>query len=111
MNHLKRGNMLWEGSRIILPEHREALLDLQREKQKRSRPNLDEDQLSLINHVIMASLYSKSEIVLTVYTPTDELKLIGYVVRVEQHKEKLLLQSESGDVWIDLIDVLSADFL
>ncbi len=40
-DHLKRGNLLWEGSRMFLPEHKQSLLERKRLKQKLQKPILD----------------------------------------------------------------------
>lgn len=41
-DHLKRGNVLWESSRMFLPEHREQLLARRKEKERVEKPILDE---------------------------------------------------------------------
>lgn len=109
MNHLKRGNLLWEGSRMVLPEHREALLDRQRDRNKHDMPELDPDQQALIDQAIAMSLQTKSEITLTVYDPEKDRRVTGYVVRVDQYRGRVLVQREDGDEWIDRARVLAVD--
>lgn len=108
-HHLRRGNLLWEGSRMMLPEHREGLLDRRREQRKQDMPDLDEDQQTIIDQAIGMSLYSKSEITLTIYNPFEDRRLMGYVVRIDQHRGRVLLQTDEGDEWIKLLDIIKAE--
>lgn len=42
-------NMLWEGSRMILPEHKKAMLALNREQHRKVRPVFDDQELEELN--------------------------------------------------------------
>lgn len=42
------GNGLWESSRIILPEHKEGYLRLMKDRQRRGKPELDDQEVQLI---------------------------------------------------------------
>lgn len=53
--NLNRGNKLWEGSRMFLPEHKQALLKRKKNQQKESKPLLDEQQLEEMNQRILFS--------------------------------------------------------
>jgi hypothetical protein len=55
-DHLKRGNLLWEGSRMFLPEHKQALLQRQNQKQKVKRPTLDDHQLAEMDDLICETM-------------------------------------------------------
>ena len=50
---MNRGNKLWHGSRIILPEHRAAIIEKSMEEERFfPRPQIDEDKLSEISQTI-----------------------------------------------------------
>lgn len=55
-DHLKRGNLLWEGSRMFLPEHKQSLLERKRLKQKLQKPILDPDKLEEMNQTLCAAM-------------------------------------------------------
>lgn len=95
---------------MVLPEHREALLDRQREQRKHTRPELDEDEQLIIDQAISMSMHAKSEVTLTVYDMFEDRQLVGYVVRVDQYRGRLLVQTEAGDEWIARSEILAADY-
>ncbi|MDP0941904.1 YolD-like family protein, partial [Klebsiella quasipneumoniae] len=53
--HMQRGNNLWEGSRMFLPEHKQALLKWQKEQEKQTKPELDEQQLEEMNRMLISA--------------------------------------------------------
>lgn len=110
-NKLTMGsNLKWEGSRMMLPEHRECLLERRRDQRKHPKPELDDDELTIINQAISMSRHDKSEITLTVYDPYEDQQLVGYVVRVDQHRGRVLIQTADSDEWVELCNVISADY-
>ena len=70
MNKLTDGsNMLWESSRMILPEHKERIrirLEEARRGGKRERQQLDEQEAERINEAIMRSLHDRAEKLYTI---------------------------------------------
>ncbi|MFK4302332.1 hypothetical protein ABH892_002436 [Paenibacillus sp. RC254] len=40
------GNGIWESSRIIIPEHKEAYLKLMKDRQRRGKPELDDQEVT-----------------------------------------------------------------
>lgn len=67
---LNRGNKLWHGSRIILPEHRAAMLEHRRLKECFvEKPILDEDKLKEMSQVIGEAMRQKSLVTVTIYEP------------------------------------------
>ncbi|WP_413381434.1 YolD-like family protein [Alkalihalobacillus sp. 1P02AB] len=61
---LKRGNKLWATS-FMLPEHVEALRELDYKSQKVSKPELDEKELYELGLIVMDSLKHELEINIT----------------------------------------------
>ena len=54
---MNRGNKLWEGSRIILPEHRSAMIEKSiTEERYVPRPQIDDDKLAEISQAIGAAM-------------------------------------------------------
>lgn len=78
--HLKRGNLLWEGSRMFLPEHREQLLERRRNRREFRMPELDEDWLNEISRALSESLEYQHPITI-VYGPQYETQQVTGVVR------------------------------
>jgi len=108
--HLRRGNLLWEGSRMMLPEHKEQLLDHRRDHGKRERPLLDEQRLELWSGILAEGLQDGLEIAVTVYDPFGDTRLQGTVERIDPAQRRIKLVRSSGPVWIRLSDVTAIDW-
>ncbi|GAB7388344.1 hypothetical protein BSNK01_21810 [Bacillaceae bacterium] len=65
MGDLKRGNLLWEASRMFLPEHKEALLEYRRKQREFRMPELDEDRLAEIDRAVRESLAAGGTVTVT----------------------------------------------
>jgi hypothetical protein len=66
------GNGIIEGSRIILPEHREAYVKAMSEQERRGKPVLDEQEIQLIEAAIFESYQECKSITLTLFNPFDD---------------------------------------
>ncbi|NDI35671.1 YolD-like family protein [Chengkuizengella sediminis] len=52
-NKLTEGsNMMWEASRIILPEHKEVINRYQEERNRKTKPVLAEEEVNIISQLI-----------------------------------------------------------
>jgi hypothetical protein len=65
VNGLRRGNLLWEGSRMFLPEHREALLKQREEAREYRPPELDPDCLADMERLIREAWEAEKPVVIT----------------------------------------------
>jgi len=94
-------------SRILLPEHRTAILHRQQEAKRRPRPELDEHQLEKIQHILRSSLSQKEDIIIRVYKDTCILDQKGKVIKISNYG--ILFQTVQGEDWINIEDILDAD--
>lgn len=61
---MNRGNKLWEGHRIILPQHRDLLFDSRQKERKYRPPELAEDEMEEISRLIAWSKTQEKPITL-----------------------------------------------
>lgn len=99
-NYLQRGNKLWEGSRMFLPQHKQALLDRKKEQQKIKRPELDEQELEELNRILYIALAKKVPVKLTYYQDGDFAELIGYVDHFFEIRKELRIIDSSEQIRI-----------
>ncbi|MGZ4112668.1 MAG: YolD-like family protein [Tumebacillaceae bacterium] len=67
---MKRGNKLWEGHRMVIPEHRAYMVEKEiRESRFVERPDLDEDKLKEMSFTVSVAIENQSRVTLTVYDP------------------------------------------
>jgi hypothetical protein len=80
---MDRGNKLYEGHRVILPEHRDLVLDQKRKEQVYHPLELADDELDEIGLVIEWSRVKKKPIVLTYASKYGPKRCVGTVMRVD----------------------------
>lgn len=99
------GNGLWESSRMMLPEHVNALYEHKRQSSKRERIQLDEQELQLIQENIHQSMKQRQSVTINLYDPYEELKVIGLIERVDLLDGRIRV----GGDWFPIEDILSVD--
>ncbi|MCC3381081.1 YolD-like family protein [Paenibacillus farraposensis] len=101
------GNGFWESSRIIIPEHREGILRLMREEQRRRKPELDEQETHLIERALIDSYNRRTEVTVTVFDPFDDITMTGVVTSVNTARcEVKLSRGEDNYSWVKLEDIM-----
>lgn len=68
---------MWESSRMMLPEHKVALNEWDRERQKRTRIHLDEQEWEDVSRAIVESLQLCKSVRLCMYHEFEELEVNG----------------------------------
>lgn len=84
VNKLSKGhNLRWESSRMMLPEHREQLLEEKRKQQEFTPPLLEQDQLEEMNRVIIQSIEQTRAVTITYAKRFGPAKFWGWIQRVD----------------------------
>lgn len=91
MNTLHRGNLLWEGSRMFLPEHREQLLKQRKKQTEFTPPQLDEDQLEQMNLILQEALQGDRAVMVTYAEKYAPEQFCGFVDRVDPYAHSILI--------------------
>ncbi|WP_311077938.1 YolD-like family protein [Paenibacillus polymyxa] len=109
MSKKLEGNGLWESSRIIIPEHKEAYLRLMKDRQRRGKPELDDQEVQLIEQALIESYNTRTTVTLLVFSPFDDTAMTGVVTSINTaRREVKLFRSEDDFSWIKLEDIISA---
>ncbi|WP_127539407.1 YolD-like family protein [Paenibacillus illinoisensis] len=105
------GNGMYEGSRMILPEHREAYTALLEEQKKRGKPDLDEQAQLEIEWALVESYNRRKTVELVVFSPFEDERIKGIVVYINSGtKEIELLTSDGNPKRVNLAEITSASF-
>ncbi|WP_240927581.1 YolD-like family protein [Paenibacillus thiaminolyticus] len=99
-------NGLWESSRMMLPQHKEALLRHQHEQHRQERPLLDEMVWEEISRRLQWSMENKEPIVLELYDPFERREVSGIVVDIDMIGQRVRLQQDEERRWIRVEDIL-----
>lgn len=100
MNKLTEGsNMRWESMRMILPEQKEALKQMELEDSKVPRPVLDEYELQEIGNSIQAAHKDHKLIEITYWKDGFIKKITGNVAKIDTVYKRLKMNDTFGISW------------
>lgn len=97
--------MLWEGSRMFLPEHREQLQTLRKERNDKEFPELAEDQIEELNWLLQEALHSESPIILDYAKGKQFQSFCGFVEKVNTYEGYLQMVNGQDKRKISLDDI------
>jgi hypothetical protein len=107
MSKKLRGNGLFESSRMMLPEHKEAYLLHQQELNRRKLPVLDSQQIERFSWIIAESMMTGKEITLCLYGDFAERRITGRIVRIEQRERKVKIANGWHEEWVDIEKIIN----
>jgi len=102
------GNGLFESSRMILPEHKEAWLIHQDKLLEKEKPILDEQEIQVIQGRINDSFHQRIRIRITVFDPIEDEVYEGIVSVVNTFLKEIKLVFADGEwKYINLDTIMS----
>ncbi|WP_438351581.1 YolD-like family protein [Paenibacillus sp. FA6] len=104
------GNGLYESSRMIIPQHREAILRQERESKRRVKPILNEQQWEMIEQALRESLRDHASVTLQLFGPFEYRELRGIVNTINTFHKEIRLYFRNGE-WelIKFEDIIAAE--
>jgi hypothetical protein len=99
-----RGNKLWEGHRMILPEHRSRMLE--QEAEPYVLPELLEDEREEIQYRILEAMLLKKPLTLVVGETDGEHTVEGCVVAFRSESQSLQIDNEWGRFHIPMQNIV-----
>ncbi|MCY9542612.1 YolD-like family protein [Paenibacillus alvei] len=100
------GNGIYESSRFIIPQHREALLVYQHERARRTRPQIDDQEWEVIGGKLQQSMNERETITVRVFDPFAYKEEAGVVVDIDTYQQRFKLLSKDDWQWIKIEDVM-----
>ncbi|MFS1514536.1 YolD-like family protein [Chengkuizengella sp. SCS-71B] len=100
-------NMLWESSRMMLPEHVERINEFQHELTRKTKPKLAEEERNIISEQLSQSMMEEAEITIELFTSfgKNEFKT-GTVTKFDTQLKQIKLEFESEYEWIKFDDIV-----
>jgi hypothetical protein len=105
MSELRRGNLLWEASRMMLPEHKEEILNHRQELARKTRPEFDEQRLEELSQTLAGACRSQSRVCITLYDPFASPAVTGRIAKVDLPGGRVKLEEDGQSLWIPLADI------
>jgi hypothetical protein len=106
----ERGNKLWEGSRMILPEHRAAIAEHERKQRLLTKPILDTDKLEELSRKLSEALQDEKLITIHIFHPEGIERLHILPKKIDMSTRMLVGLSMLGERTLrikleDIIDI------
>lgn len=104
-------NLLWESSRMMLPEHKQVLRRHQKKLTEKRKPIFDEQQLDLLSHTLSLAIEQKANVNIQLFHPYHAQSVEGKIKSVRPEQHKLQLWTENGAIWVHFHDILQITLL
>lgn len=103
------GNLMWEASRMMLPEHKERLIRHRSELQEQPKPLLDEQQAEEMTRVISEAMEQGLLLRLTVYDSGQYVTVECFILHWDPQLRRLKVRSSEGAAWVLMRDLIHAE--
>lgn len=100
---------MWESSRILLPEHREAYLSQRRQANRHLQPELDEQRLDELSNEVTAAIRRQSRVKIFVYDPYENKSFTGRIRTMDPIRRKLCLETNDERIWINIRSIVKIE--
>lgn len=91
---------------MIMPEHKNRILDDSLKEEVRSKPDLDPQALAEISQVLAQSLEDCSPITITLFGEYEERSIHGIIMRVDQQLKQIKFRQDDDWEWIKVADII-----
>jgi hypothetical protein len=104
-----RGNGIWEASRMMLPQHKEAIRSHRVALGARPRPELDEQRLEELALKLAEAEQSKALTAITVFGVYQDETSVGTVEKLDSIGRYVKLVCNEETVWIPFGDIIHVE--
>ncbi|OEH94545.1 YolD-like family protein [Bacillus solimangrovi] len=104
-------NLMWESSRMMLPEHKQRIQQHQKELLKRNRVILDEQRLAEFSQIISDALNQNSLIKIQVFHPYHDSYFTGKIERILLEHKQIKLVNSNDVEWINFNDIIDIYYI
>lgn len=109
MSQKLTGNGLWESSRIIVPEHKEAILEFRVRRNARKKPVIHEDEYEVFSRRLVNSLKNKELVDVEIFGKYNNRVVRGIVTHIDSYKQRIKIENLEGFEWVDMSEVVGVN--
>jgi hypothetical protein len=99
-------NGQWESSRMMLPEHREAILEQNRSLKKRVKPEMDEQVQEEILRAIGVSMWLSLPMTFVLFDEIADYDLTGIAIKIDTTNHMVKVSGTEDESWIKFSDIV-----
>ena len=100
-------NVMWESSRMIIPQHKEAAIRQAKEVRKQVRPELTEEELQEMFGRLKAAQSNTLEVTITLYGEYENRLLRGIVTGLDPRQRLIKIEHDYDWELIEFENVIS----
>lgn len=100
-------NGLWESSRMMLPQHKERVVEHISRRAVKNKPILHDDERDIMTQNINLSLNHKESVIIEIFDEYENRSIEGKVTSVSPLGKKLKVESMTGFEWVDFDELVS----
>lgn len=107
-------NLLWESSRMMLPEHVEALNKFAVESKKKVRPTFDQQHLEQVERMVQQYINSGVNLAIVIFGEYENKEYDAIITKYDPQLRRMKLEWVEGDEehyeWVrveDIIDIFT----
>lgn len=109
-NKLSKGyNLRWESSRMMLPEHREQLLEEKRKQKEFQLPVLDEDRIQEMNYAMMQSIANEQPVIITYAEKYGPTTFYGWIQKIDAMEKSLKISNDEDHLKLPFQKILQIE--
>ncbi|MEN1969075.1 YolD-like family protein [Lentibacillus sp. N15] len=103
-------NLMWESSRMMLPEHKARIRQHQKELTKRTKPMIDEQQMTLFSQTISDAMKQDLDLRIQLFHPYHDRYVTGKIQKIIPGQQLKLVSAEDSE-WIDMVEIIDITIL
>ncbi len=107
MSKKLQGNGLFESSRMMLPEHKDAYIEQQRQLKKQKKPELDEQELLRISQSLFQSMHDQKPLHVIQFGEFQHQSYYGVVKSYNKQRYQIQIETEAGLRWLALSEIIN----
>lgn len=106
MSKKLQGNGLFESSRMMLPEHKEAYILHQQNLRKSPPPQLDDQEMERISMLLAESMQLRKEVILVLFGEFNVTEITGVVTKIDLQQKNIKFTHGNDFRWIKVSDII-----
>lgn len=95
-DHLHRDNLLWESSRMMLPEHKEQFLQHQANTRHVQKPELDEQHMAYLSEQLQIATQTQNDVRIQCHENHQQTNYEGTIHRLNYTNRTCVLRTKTG---------------
>jgi hypothetical protein len=99
-------NVRWESSRMMIPQHVDALLLHKLQQRKKERPHYDEQHTEETERMIRDFIRSDIEVFVTIFGEYEDRDVRGKLTKVDSQLRRVRIDYEDDYEWISFNDII-----